>query len=156
MTKRELVEYMDNRVRRCWRLLDKIPEDKWDWRPAEKMMTLGEVANHVATMLDIETAIFEGKLTQEGYAERVKAMEKNNKQDLIAASRECHTRAMKFYQAMSEEDFETETFTTPAGTTMTYKGGVLAELEHYTHHRSQLYLYLGLLGVELEPCDIWA
>jgi uncharacterized damage-inducible protein DinB len=155
MTKRELVEYLDNRVRKCWYLLDKVPEDRWNWRPAEGLMTLGELANHVATLLDIESAMFAGGLTKESYAARVQAMRKDNKQALVTMARECHARAMKFFSTMSEEDFETDAFTTPAGTTMSFKGGVLAELEHFTHHRSQLWVYLNQLGVKIDPCDLW-
>ena len=155
MTKRELMEYLDNRVRKCRYLLEKIPEGKWHWRPAENLMTLGDLANHVAMLLDVESAIFEGALTKESYAAKVHAMRKDNKPGLLNMARECHARAMKFYGAMSEEDFETEVFTTPAGTTMSYKGGLLAELEHFTHHRSQLWTYLCQLGVPIEPCDLW-
>ena len=156
MTKRELVEYMDNRVRKCWYLLEQIPEGKWNWRPAENMITLGELANHMTTLLDIESGMFAGNLTKEVYEEKVRSATKDDKQGLIAAAREHHARAMRFYAEMPEEDFETAAFTTPAGTTMSYKGGVLAELEHWAHHRSQLFLYLGLLGVTIEPCELWA
>jgi uncharacterized damage-inducible protein DinB len=62
---------------------------------------------------------------------------------------------MKFYAKMTEEDFETETFVTPSGNTMTFKGGVLAELEHLAHHRTQLYMYLRILGVDVGACDVW-
>ncbi len=155
MTKRELVEYMDNRVRNCWKILDAIPEDKWDWRPVEHMMALGELANHLITLLDIESEIFSGNLTPESYEEKVKARTVADKTSLIAASREYHTRAMKFYQGMTEDDFETGTFTTPFGTTMSYKGGVLAQLEHFAHHRTQLWCYLNILGEEVDRCDLW-
>jgi uncharacterized damage-inducible protein DinB len=156
MTKRELLEYLDNRVRHCAYLMEKIPEDKWNWKPADHMLSLGELANHVATMLDIESGMFAGGLTRESYAEKLRSMQKEDKAGLLAMARECHARAMKFYGSMSEEDFETEAFITPAGTTMSYKGGVLAELEHFAHHRSQLFTYLQFLKVELDPCDMWA
>jgi len=155
MTKRELVEYLDNRVRKCRYLLEKIPEDKWNWKPADNLMMLGDLSNHLATLLDVESAIFESRLTSETYAAKVEAMRKDNRADLLYMARECHIRAMKFYAAMSEEDFETEAFTTPAGTTMSFKGGLLAELEHFTHHRSQLWTYLCQLGVPVDPCDLW-
>jgi uncharacterized damage-inducible protein DinB len=156
MTKRELLEYVDNRVRNCLYLLEKMPEDKWHWQPAEHMMSLGELANHVATMLDIESGMFSGGLNKQSYDKRLGELRKSDKSALLALARECHARAMKFYAGMSEEDFETETFVTPAGTTMSYKGGVLAELEHFAHHRSQLYTYLQLLNVKIDPCDMWA
>jgi len=156
MTKRELLEYMDNRVRNCAYLMEKIPADKWNWKPADHIMSLGELANHVATMLDIESGMFKNGLTKESYAEKFSKLQTNDKAGLLVLARECHARTMKFYAAMSEEDFETEAFVTPAGTTMSFKGGVLAELEHFAHHRSQLYTYLLMLNVQLEPCDMWA
>jgi len=120
------------------------------------MMSLGELANHVATMLDIESGMFKDGLTKESYAEKFSKLQTNDKAGLLVLARECQARTMKFYATMSEEDFETEAFVTPAGTTMSYKGGVLAELEHFAHHRSQLYTYLLMLNVQLEPCDMWA
>ena len=35
-------------------VLDRLPEDRYDWKPHEKSMTLGRLAMHVATMPDWE------------------------------------------------------------------------------------------------------
>ncbi len=155
MTKREIIEYMDNHARRCWRLLERIPEDRWDWRPIDSLMTLGDVANHMAFLLDIESQMFVKGLTSDEYTKKLEAMKRKTKAELLDKARESHNRVMKFYAKMSEEDFETETFVTPSGHTMSYKGGILAELEHLAHHRTQLYLYLRILGVDVGACDVW-
>lgn len=32
------------------RMLERVPEEKWDWKPHEKSMDLGSLATHVATL----------------------------------------------------------------------------------------------------------
>jgi hypothetical protein len=49
-----LLEAMISELRReteiTRRVLDRVPEDKLDWRPHAKSMTLGQLAFHVATI----------------------------------------------------------------------------------------------------------
>jgi uncharacterized damage-inducible protein DinB len=45
-----LPEY-DREVATTRRLLERVPDGKFDWKPHQKSMSLGELASHLATML---------------------------------------------------------------------------------------------------------
>jgi uncharacterized damage-inducible protein DinB len=45
-----LPEY-DHEVATTRRLLERVPDAKFDWKPHQKSMSLGELASHLATML---------------------------------------------------------------------------------------------------------
>ncbi len=43
-----LLPEFDHEIGTTRKLLERVPEDKWDWTPHEKSMTLGRLACHVA------------------------------------------------------------------------------------------------------------
>ncbi|MGH9882739.1 MAG: DinB family protein, partial [Pyrinomonadaceae bacterium] len=45
-----LLEELDREVERSRRALEQVPEGKYDWKPHEKSMILGYLANMVATI----------------------------------------------------------------------------------------------------------
>jgi len=50
MNSKNLIAEIDFEVVSTQKLLERIPEEKLDWRPHEKAMTLGQLAYHVATI----------------------------------------------------------------------------------------------------------
>ena len=47
-----LTNEIDNEAKATKKLLEKVPNDKLDWKPHEKSMTLGKLAQHIATTYD--------------------------------------------------------------------------------------------------------
>ena len=45
-----LLPEFDHEMTTTRKLLERVPEDKFDWRPHAKSMTLGQLAQHVATI----------------------------------------------------------------------------------------------------------
>jgi hypothetical protein len=46
----ELLEEFDSEMASARRTLERIPQDKLDWKPHEKSMSLGRLAGHVAEL----------------------------------------------------------------------------------------------------------
>jgi uncharacterized damage-inducible protein DinB len=63
---------------------------------------------------------------------------------------ELHAEAMEIFGALDDEALNRKC-TTPAGIPMTTWKWLRAMVEHEVHHRGQIYLMLGMLGVETPP-----
>jgi uncharacterized damage-inducible protein DinB len=50
MTIDELLQELEQEAGSTRRVLERVPQDRLDWRPHEKSMTLGQLALHVATL----------------------------------------------------------------------------------------------------------
>jgi uncharacterized damage-inducible protein DinB len=61
-----------------------------------------------------------------------------------------HAESLSIFRALTPEQLAGKC-TTPAGTPITTKKWLRAMVEHEAHHRGQLYLMLGLLGVPTPP-----
>src|SRR5215813_8936062 len=145
---------MDREVERSRRALEQVPAGKYDWKPHDKSMILGYLANMVATIpmwimmqlnqdeLDIapkDGSKFEMKRLETS-AEFVEALDKS-----AAGAREAFART-------TDEHLMT-TWRLKAG------GNVVAEaprhemiqdtLLHWAHHRGQMTVYLRLLGAKV-------
>src|SRR5919197_1186798 len=46
----ELLQELEQEAQTTRRVLERVPEDRLDWRPHEKSMTLGQLAWHVASL----------------------------------------------------------------------------------------------------------
>lgn len=64
----DLVKELDQEARATRRVLERVPDDRLDWAPHDKSLTLGQLAMHVATLpgaiaeistkpFDVKTAI---------------------------------------------------------------------------------------------------
>lgn len=50
LTREEILQELDQEAVTTRRVLERVPEDKLDWRPHEKSLSLGQLAMHVATI----------------------------------------------------------------------------------------------------------
>ena len=145
---------MDREVDRSRKALEQIPDGKYDWKPHDKSMILGYLANMVATMpmwvgmqikqdeLDIapkDSGKMEQKRMETG-AELVEALDK-----AAAGAREA-------FEKTNDEHLSTN-WRLLAG------GNVVMEaprhqmiqdtINHWAHHRGQMTVYLRLLGAKV-------
>ncbi len=132
------------------RVLERIPDDKADWKPHEKSMSLGQLALHVATIpsyglpilteppLDLATA----KFPKHAFESSAKLIEVS-----AGLAGEIRTALAN----VSDEDLQSE-WSMRFGDHLVAKGTrqVLYRtmfFNHLIHHRGQLTVYLRLLGV---------
>ncbi|MBX3145424.1 MAG: DinB family protein [Gemmatimonadales bacterium] len=140
--------HLDSVHGRTRRLVDVIPPDQIDWRPAAGRWSFGDLIRHLA---GIERYM---------YGETVHGRPSRYPGHDPALGRSYH-EARAYYDRLHDEsralfaalpaDRMTEKCLTPAGTPITVWKWLRAHLEHEAHHRGQLYLMLGILGVPTPP-----
>jgi uncharacterized damage-inducible protein DinB len=132
------------------RVLERVPEEQFDWKPHEKSMSLQQLAGHVATMpiWCVLTLEEDGlNFTSPPHIPR----DFSNREALLKTFDE---HAAKFRQALEklEDAGLQQTWTLRNGEQVVYtesRSYVLRvwSVNHMIHHRGQLCLYLRMLGV---------
>jgi len=146
---------LDREVERSRRALEQAPEGKYDWKPHEKSMIFGYLANMVATIpmwitmeinqdeLDVAPAPGESKMEQKRMdtsAEWIEALDK------AAAG------ARSAFEQTTDEHLK-------ANWKLLARGQVVMEapryemiqdtINHWAHHRGQMTVYLRLMGAKV-------
>ena len=152
MTTRDLLLAELNReVERSRRALHQAPKGKYDWKPHEKSMIFGYLANMVARIpswvamqinqnqLDV-APVDGGQMTQERL---------DGSEDLLKALDKAAETARAALEKTSDEHLQT-------GWKLLARGKVVMQaprhemiadtLSHWSHHRGQMTVYLRLLG----------
>lgn len=142
------LEYLDKVHQRTMRVARCIPADKLEWTYADGKFTLGDLLRHMAA---IERYMFaenaQGKPSRysgcgrdlaDGYEQVLEFMER------------MHRESVEIFSRLGEEGLRRKC-ETPGGTPITVWKWLRSMIEHEIHHRSQIYLYLGMLGVETPP-----
>ncbi len=142
------VEYWRGVRRRTRRLLPLVPPDRLEWSPGLGRWSFGDQFRHLAA------------LERWMYAENVKGRPSRypghgtNLADGSEALAEYHDRmheeACGIFGSLTPADLTGKSLT-PAGTPITTFKWLRAMVEHEAHHRGQIYLMLGLAGVESPP-----
>jgi uncharacterized damage-inducible protein DinB len=128
--------------------LERVPADKWDWKPHPKSGTLGWMASHIATLPNFTTTIIETSELDIGSAKQPKV---NTPADLVKVFDEQRDRARKAIAGVTDEQLK-EIWT------LKWDGKVLFAMpkynvlrgmcfNHLIHHRAQLTMYLRALDV---------
>lgn len=141
-------DYWDNFRGRTRRVVALIPPAQVEWAPAEGRWTLGDIVRHLA---GIERDMY-GENVQ-GHPSRYPGHGTELAGGLpavLAYHDRKHAEALDIFRALTPEQLAGKC-TTPAGTPITTKKWLRAMVEHEAHHRGQLYLMLGLLGVATPP-----
>ncbi len=142
------LEYYEKLRERTLRVIKCIPPEKLDWTYQAGKFTLGDLIRHVAAMeryMFAENVQFRksrypghGKELAEGY------------EGVLAFMNKMHRESMEIFRRLSDEDLQKKCLT-PNATPITVWKWLRAMTEHEIHHRGQIYLYLGMLGVPTPP-----
>lgn len=132
------------------KMLERVPADKFDWRPSEKSMTLKQLASHIADLSGMTGTIASTKYLD--FAERAsQKQEINTTEDLLKAARAGTKKSVEALKAIRDEDLNQDWI-------MRRGEHIIAEMpkaaiirrmgmNHLYHHRAQLGVYLRLLNV---------
>ena len=142
------LEYWPSVRKRTRRLIPLIPTDKLEWRPGETRWSCGDQVRHLA---GIERWMYaenvHGRPTRyPGHTHEIA----EGLDAVLAYHDRCHEEAMTLFKALTPEQWISKSVT-PAGTTITTWKWARAMIEHEAHHRGQLYMTLGLLGIATPP-----
>lgn len=142
------LEYWQKVRGRTVRVVDCIPEDRleWTWQPGK--FTLGDVVRHLAAI--------ERYMYAENAARRPSRYPGHGRElaEGLPAVRafldRCHAETVEILGGLSDADLR-EKCVTPGGASLAVGKWLRLMVEHEIHHRGQLYLGLGLLGVPTPP-----
>lgn len=149
-----LLSEMDREVERSRRALEQIPADKYDWKPHDKSMILGYLANMVATIpMWIQLQIKQDELDvapKDGSKMEQKRMDTS--EELIAALDKAASGAREAFTSTNDEHLMTS-WQLLAGGNVVMKAPryemIQDAINHWVHHRGQLTVYLRLLGAKV-------
>lgn len=138
------LDYFGSVRARTVRVVRCIPPESIEWTPRAGRWTLGDLVRHLA---GIERWMFaENALGRPSrYPGHGRELADGCEQVLAYLDR-MHQDAVAVLAALTPADLARKV-ATPAGTPITAWKWLRAMVEHEIHHRGQIYLYLGLLGV---------
>ena len=144
----ELTDYIDRIRQRTMRVVAVVPPEKADWTYHEGKFTFGDLMRHLAA---IERWMFAENAQQRpsrypGHGRELA----DGREAVLAYLDRMHAESLEIFARLTPDDLAAKT-TTPAGTPITTWKWLRAMVEHEAHHRGQLYLMLGLLGVATPP-----
>lgn len=143
----ELLRELEQEGRATRRVLERVPEDRLDWKPHERSLSLGQLALHVANIpgaiAEISTRSFDVKTV-------IPRPHPRDRAELLRTLEESLARTRTLLSAMDDAslelpwrmmDGEREVASIP-------RGGLLRStmLNHWYHHRGQLTVYLRQTG----------
>jgi uncharacterized damage-inducible protein DinB len=144
----------DQEMQNTRKTLERVPDDKWNWKPHEKSGTLGWLAGHIATLpgwatMTINTEEFDyAPVSGKSSYQQPKT---ENRKDLLAAFDKEAAEARAALASVSDQEI-LKTWKLLAGGQEIFAMPRVAVLRgvvmnHLIHHRAQLGVYFRLLNI---------
>ena len=145
---KQFLEYWDNVRARTRRVVTCIPLDRLEWFHRPGAFTLGDLVRHLAT---IERFMYAETVAGRPSRYPGCGTELADGYDAVLAYFDrLDAEAKTIFAGLSDADLERKCHT-PAGIAITTWKWLRAMVEHEAHHRGQIYLMLGMLGVSTPP-----
>ena len=154
----KLTEYflseLDREVERSRRALEQVPPGKYDWKPHEKSMIFGYLADMVATIPTwITMEIMQDELDiAPADGSRTKQAPKESSEDLLKALDESAAAARSALEKTTDDHLMTSWRLLARGQEVV-KGArhvmIQDTINHWAHHRGQMTVYLRLMGAKV-------
>jgi uncharacterized damage-inducible protein DinB len=145
---------LDREVERSRKALEQVPDGKYDWKPHEKSMIFGYLANMVATIPmwitmeinrdELDVAPAEGQGT--------KPERKETSAELVKALDEAAKDARSALESTTDEHLNTNWKLLARGQVVwegTRREMIQDTISHWSHHRGQMTVYLRLMGAKV-------
>lgn len=146
-----LLPEFDQEMANTRKMLECVPEDKFDWKPHPKSMTMGRLASHVAEMVDwalVTVTTDKLELTPD-----MKPFSAANRKELLEKFDKSNAEARKAIEGASDEQLaKTWSLIYGGQPVLTMpRAGILRGMvmSHIIHHRGQLSVYLRLNDVAI-------
>jgi uncharacterized damage-inducible protein DinB len=140
----DYLSYFDKVRERTMRVVGAIPPGQLDWTCREGQFTLGDLMRHVATT---ERYVFAENML--GFPSRYPGCGKEfggSYGEIVALMDRLHRESLEIFSRFSPAEWN-QKCATPQGIPITRWKLLRACIEHEVHHRGQIYVYLGILGV---------
>ena len=142
------LDYFERVRERTMKLVKCIPPEKLEWTYRDGKFTLGDLARHIAVT---ERYLFAesvkggknsypgcGRDLADGYDNVIRLMER------------MHAESMEVFSRIKDEDLKKKVFAADGSAISMWKM-LRSMIEHEAHHRGEMYVYLGMLGVAVPP-----
>jgi uncharacterized damage-inducible protein DinB len=140
--------HFDSVRARTSRVIARIPPEQIEWSPRPGAFSFSDLIRHL------------GALERWMFAENVQGRPSrypghgpelaDGYEATVAYLERMHAESMEVFRALTSDDLRRKC-PTPAGVEITTWKWLRAMLEHEAHHRGQLYLMLGMIGVPTPP-----
>lgn len=138
------LDYYERIRERTLRVIAAIPEDKMDWSYSESKFSFADLIRHIAAIerfMYAENAQFKPS-RYPGHAAEIAA----GYDGPVDFMNKIHQESMEIFRSITDEDLQKKCVT-PGGASLSLWKWLRAMVEHEIHHRGEIYVYLGLLGV---------
>jgi len=145
---------LDREVERSRKALEQVPDGQYQWKPHERSMIFGYLADMVATIPtwitmeinrdELDVAPAEGQST--------KKAPKETSAELLKALDESAAEARDALAKTTDEHLETNWKLLARGNVVwqgTRKEIIQDTISHWSHHRGQMTVYLRLMGAKV-------
>ena len=144
-------------VRTSVKLIGRVEEKHWNYKPQANMRSLEELVHHLVAIPTVDLLILQEN-TRETVAQKESevAAEGNNKEALSAVLDKGMTDLRAYMEGLSEEDFlhkETTPFYIDHPTKQAK--WMIEIVTHMQHHRAQLFQYVKALGYDVNMFDLY-
>jgi uncharacterized damage-inducible protein DinB len=156
LTREDILQELDQEAATTRRVLERVPEDKLDWRPHEKSFSLGQLAMHIATLPGMLAQVS----TMETFQVNPNGIPRpsaSSTAELLDALDESLTQAREIVGSMDGDSLATPwklvdgdevLLTIPRAA---FLRSIM--LNHWYHHRGQLTVYLRQTGARVPRVD---
>jgi len=149
-----LLAELDREVERSRRALEQVPEGKYDWKPHEKSMIFGYLANMVATIPSwIAMGITRDELdVVPGEGSKMEQKRLDTSDALVKALDKSAAGARSALEQTTDEYLMTSWRLLAGGqVVMETPRHVMIQdtINHWAHHRGQMTVYLRLMGAKV-------
>lgn len=146
-----LLAELDREAAVTKKMLERVPDGKFDWKPHEKSSTLGKLAVHVATLPGFITHVIKEDVTEAGSHRPAESPQ--NAAELLAAFEKSFAEAKSALAETSDDELAKLWKLTFQGQTRMelpkHAAIQILGLNHLVHHRAQLGVYLRLNDIPL-------
>ena len=147
-TIKPFLDYFEKIRERTLRVIRCIPPENIEWTYKEGKFTFGDVIRHLATIerymyagnVQLNPSLYpgHGRELADGYDNVLQFMDR------------LHKESVEIFRGLSDADLQRKCVT-PGGAPIATWKWMRAMVEHEIHHRGQIYMYLGALGVPAPP-----
>ena len=143
-----LLDYWEKVRGRTRRVVDCIPAERLEWTWQTGKFTLGDLVRHLA---GIERYMYAENAQRKPSRYPGHGRELADGLDAVRAYFErAHAESMEIFRGLADADLEGKC-EAPGGASITVGKWLRLMVEHEIHHRGQIYMALGMLGVQTPP-----
>lgn len=139
------LDYFHKVRERTLRVVRAVPADKLEWSYREGKFTPGDLARHIAATerYVFAESVAGGRQRYGGCGHELA----DGRAAILEFMERMHRESVEIFARLSEADLGRKCASADGSPITTWKL-LRAMVEHEIHHRGELYVYLGLLGVE--------